>query len=118
MSQVGLVAQFTTLALLLVALTGSGLGVSGAVLAEIVPVLLLGPLASSVVNRLPRRRVMMTANLVRVVLTGTLAVWHEQAAVAYAVAFGLSVGQTFFGSGGNCSGPAGYGLAPMAGIHG
>ena len=35
MSQVGDVAQFTTLALLLVALTGYGLGVSGAVLAEI-----------------------------------------------------------------------------------
>ena len=34
-SQVGDVAQFTTLALLLVALTGYGLGVSGAVLAEI-----------------------------------------------------------------------------------
>lgn len=95
-SQVGDVAQFTTLALLLVALTGSELGVSGAVLAEIVPVLLLGPLAGSVVDRLPRVRVMMTADLVRVVLTGTLAVWHEQAAVAYAVAFGLSVGQTFF----------------------
>ncbi len=42
-SQVGDVAQFTTLALLLVALTGSGLGVSGAVLAEIAPVLLLAP---------------------------------------------------------------------------
>ncbi len=35
------VAQFTTLALLLVTLTGSGLGVTGAVLAEIAPVLLL-----------------------------------------------------------------------------
>jgi hypothetical protein len=55
-SQVSDVAQFTTLALLLLALTGSGLGVSGVVLAEIVPVLLLGPLA------------------------GTLAVWHRQAA--------------------------------------
>ena len=36
-SQVGDVAQFTTLALLVVALTGSGLGVSAVVLAEIVP---------------------------------------------------------------------------------
>jgi MFS family permease len=95
-SQVGDVAQFTTLALLLVALTGSGLGVSGAVLAEIVPVLLLGPLAGSLVDRLPRVRVMITADLVRVVLTATLAVWHEHAAVAYAVAFGLSAGQAFF----------------------
>ncbi len=44
-SQVGDVAQFTTLALLLVALIGSGFAVSGAVLAEIAPVLLLAPLA-------------------------------------------------------------------------
>jgi hypothetical protein len=95
-SQVGDVAQFTTLALLLVLLTKSGIGVSGVVLAEIVPVLLLGPLAGSVVDRLPRVRVMITADLVRVVLAGTLAVWHDHAAMAYAVAFGLSAGQAFF----------------------
>ena len=95
-SQAGDVAQFTTLALLLVAVTHSGLGVSGAVLAEIVPVLLLGPLAGSLVDRLPRVRVMVAADAVRVVLAGTLAVWHTHAAVAYAVAFGLSAGQMFF----------------------
>lgn len=92
-SQVGDVAQFTTLALLLVALTGSGLGVSGAVLAEIAPVLLLAPLAGSLVDRLPRVKVMVTADLARVLLAGTLAVWHDSAPVAYAVAFGLSAGQ-------------------------
>jgi hypothetical protein len=53
-SQVGDVAQFTTLGLLLIALTGSDLGVAGAVLAEIAPVLLLAPLAGSLVDRLPR----------------------------------------------------------------
>ncbi len=95
-SQVGDVAQFTTLALLLVALTGSGLGVSGAVLAEIVPVLLFAPLAGSLVDRLPRVRVMVTADLVRVVLAAVLAVQYDHAAVAYAVAFGLSAGQVFF----------------------
>lgn len=95
-SQVGDVAQFTTLALLLVALTGSGLGVSGAVLAEIVPVLLLAPLAGSLVDRLPRVRVMVTADLARVLLAGALAVWHDSALIAYAVAFSLSCGQVFF----------------------
>ncbi len=95
-SQVGDVAQFTTLALLLVAVTGSGLGVSGAVLAEIVPVLALAPLAGSLVDRLPRVQVMVAADLVRVLLAGTLAVWHDSAPVAYAVAFGLSCGQVFF----------------------
>jgi len=96
-SQVGDVAQFTTLALLLIQLTGSGLGVSGAVLAEIVPVLLLGPLAGSLVDRLPKVRVMICADLSRVVLAAALALWHGSPAIAYAVAFGLSAGQAFFG---------------------
>jgi MFS family permease len=95
-SQIGDVTQFTTLALLIVALTGSGLGVSAVVLAEIVPVLLLAPLAGSIVDRLPRVAVMVGADLVRVVLAAVLAVWHDHAAVAYAVAFGLSAGQVFF----------------------
>ena len=92
--QVGDVAQFTTLALLLVALTGSGLGVSGAVLAEIAPVLLLAPLAGSLVDRLPR--VMVAADVLRVALAATLTLWHDSPALAYAVAFGLSAGQVFF----------------------
>lgn len=95
-SQVGDVAQFTTLGLLLLALTGSGLGVSGAVVAEIVPVLFLAPLAGSVVDRLPRVRVMMAADAWRAVLAAVLAGWHGEAAVAYAVAFGLSAGSVFF----------------------
>jgi hypothetical protein len=67
-SQSGDVAQFTTLALLVLPLIRSGLGVSGAVLAEIAPVLLLaGPL----VDRLPRVAVMVAADLVRLVLAGT-----------------------------------------------
>jgi len=106
-SQVGDVAQFTTLALLLIALTGSGLGVSGAVLAEIAPVLLLAPLAGSLVDRLPRVRVMVAADLARLLLAAVLSVWHEDVAVAYAVAFGLSAGQVFFG-------PAAQSLLPAA----
>jgi len=46
-SQAGDVAQFTTLALLVFHLTGSGLGVSGVVAAEIAPVLLLAPAAGA-----------------------------------------------------------------------
>ena len=96
-SQLGDVAQFTTLALLLVHLTGSAVGVTGAVLAEIAAVLLVGPLAGSLVDRLPRVRVMVTADAARVLLAAALAVWHDAPAVAYAVAFGLAAGQAFFG---------------------
>ena len=66
------------------------------VLAEILPVLLLAPLAGSLVDRLPRVHVMVAADLGRVVLAGTLALWHGHPLVAYAVAFGLSAGQVFF----------------------
>jgi len=51
-SQWGDVAQFTTLGLLLFSLTGTGLGVSGAVVAEILPVLLFAPIAGALVDRL------------------------------------------------------------------
>jgi len=95
-SQVGDVAQFTSLALLVVMLTGSGLGVSAVVLAEIVPVLFLAPLAGSLVDRLPRVQVMVLADAVRVGLAVVLAIWHDDVAIAYAVAFGLAAGQVFF----------------------
>ena len=95
-SQVGDVAQFTTLGLLLLELTGSGLGVTGAVVAEILPVLLLAPLAGSLVDRLPRVRVMVVADVWRAVLAAVLALAHDEVALAYAVAFGLSAGAVFF----------------------
>jgi MFS family permease len=95
-SQCGDVAQFTTLALLVLHLTGSGLGVSGAVLAEIAPVLLLAPLAGPLVDRLPRIAVMIAADLIRLLLATVLALWHGDLAAVYAVAFGLSAGSVFF----------------------
>ena len=55
------------------------------VLAEIAPVLLLAPLAGSLVDRLPRVHVMIAADLVRIGLVMVLAVWHDDVAVAYAV---------------------------------
>src|SRR5215213_2366215 len=95
-SQAGDVLQFTTVALLVYSLTGSGLGVSGLVLAEIAPVLLLAPLAGPLVDRLPRAQVMLAADLLRLVLAAALAVWHDEVAVVYALAFGLSAGAVFF----------------------
>jgi MFS family permease len=95
-SQWGDIAQFTALALLVFHLTGSGLGVSGVVIAEIVPVLLLAPLAGPLTDRLPRVTVMIAADLARMVLAAALAIWHGQIAVVYAIAFGLSAGAVFF----------------------
>lgn len=94
-SQWGDIAQFTALALLVFHLTRSGLGVSGVVVAEIVPVLVLAPLAGPLVDRLPRVTVMVAADLARVVLAAVLAAWHGELAVVYAIAFGLSAGAVF-----------------------
>src|SRR3954464_6540131 len=91
-SQAGDVLQFTTLALLIYSLTGSGLGVSGLVLAEIAPVLLLAPVAGPLVDRLPRVGVMVAADLWRLAAAAALAVWHDDVAVVYALAFALSAG--------------------------
>ena len=95
-SQCGDVAQFTTVALLVYSLTGSGLGVSGVVLAEILPVLLLAPVAGPLVDRLPRVAVMIVADIARLLLAAVLVRWHDDLAVVYAVVFGLSAGAVFF----------------------
>jgi MFS family permease len=95
-SQAGDVVQFTTLALLVFQLTGSGLGVSGLVLAEIAPVLLLAPLAGPLVDRWPRVAVMVGADVWRLAAAAALALWHDDVAGVYALAFCLSAGSVFF----------------------
>jgi len=67
-SQWGDVFATVALVLLVFDLTGSALGVSAVVFAEIAPVLLLGPFAGTLVDRLPRVTVMVTADLWRALL--------------------------------------------------
>ncbi|MBA2640815.1 MAG: MFS transporter [Nocardioidaceae bacterium] len=95
-SQWGDTVNFVALALLIYELTGSGLGVSAVVAAEIAAVLLLAPVAGPLVDRWPWVRVMVCADLFRGVLAGLLVVWHDSAAVVYVVAFAMSVGAVFF----------------------
>jgi len=95
-SQWGDTFNFVALALLIYDLTGSGLGVSAVVVAEILPVLLLAPFAGPLVDRWPRVRVMVGSDLFRLVLAVVLVVWHDAPVVVYAVAFGMSVGAAFF----------------------
>jgi Transmembrane secretion effector len=77
-------------------LAGSGLGVTGAVIAEIAPVLLLAPLAGAVIDRLPRVRVMIVADLWRMALAAVLPMVDQDLVAVYAVAFGLAAGAVFF----------------------
>jgi len=76
-------------------LSHSGLAVSALVLAEIVPTLLLGPLAGVVIDRLDRRRVLMVVDTVRAILVLALALTHALWTV-YLLAALLAVGSTLF----------------------
>jgi len=89
---------FNTVALVVLVfrLTGSGLGVAGTVAFEVAPILLLSPVAGLAADRLPRRSLMLTADVVRAGLAGLLAVSHSTVALTYAVAFGLSTGSVLF----------------------
>lgn len=95
-SQWGDAFNTVALALLVYSLTRTGLGVSGLALAEIVPVLLLGPVAGAVVDRLPRVRVMMVADLARAGLAFALPFLESHVAGVYAVAVGLGAAAVFF----------------------
>lgn len=91
-SQWGDIFATVALSLLVLDLTGSALGVSAVILAEILPVLLLAPLAGTLVDRLPRVRVMITADLLRAGLAGSLVLTSGNVRAVYVIAFGLSVG--------------------------
>ena len=83
---------FNTVALIVLVfnLTGSGLGVAGTVAFEILPILLLGPFIGLVVDRYPRRSLMLAADLGRGALALVMALAGDSVVVAYSVAFGLS----------------------------
>jgi MFS family permease len=74
---------FNAVALVIVVfqLTGSGLRVAGTVALEIAPVLLLGFFAGAFVDRHPRRRVMIAADLGRAAVAIGLAAFGDSLAV-------------------------------------
>jgi MFS family permease len=76
-------------------LSGTGIALSTLVLFQIVPVILVGPLAGAVIDRFPRKRVLIAADLTRAVLVLGLivaqSVWQ-----LYALAFCLSLASAFF----------------------
>ncbi len=94
-SNCGDTLHYIALVVLVFQLTGQGIGVAGLVAAEILPVLLLGPIAGVVIDRFSRKAVLIGADLLRAALVLSLlwpqGVWH-----AYLVAAGVSVGATFF----------------------
>lgn len=95
LSSFGDTLHYIALVVLVFELSGHGLAVAGLVALEIVPVLVLAPIAGVIIDRYSRKRVLITADLVRAVLALSL-VWPQGVWHAYAVAFGLAAGGVFF----------------------
>jgi len=87
--------HYIALVVLVFRLSGQGLAVAGVVAAEVVPVLLLGPIAGVVIDRFSRKTVLIGADLLRALLVASL-IWPQGVWHAYLVAAGLAAGNTFF----------------------
>ncbi len=94
-SNFGDTLHYIALVVLVFQFTGQGLAVAGVVAAEVVPVLVLGPVAGVVIDRFSRKAVLIGADLFRAALVLSL-VWPQGAWHAYVVAAGLAAGNTFF----------------------
>lgn len=94
-SNFGDTLHYIALVVLVFQLTGQGLAVAILVVAEIVPVLLLGPFAGVVIDRFNRKHVLIAADLARAGLVLSL-VWPQGVWHAYLVAAGLAAGNAFF----------------------
>lgn len=75
--------------------TGSGFAVAGAVFFEVVPVILFAPVAGVVIDRLPRKAVLVVSDLTRAVLVLALLLTTELWQM-YAIIALLTVASTFF----------------------
>ena len=95
LSSFGDTLHYIALVVLVFQLTGQGIAVAGLVAAEIVPVLLLGPIAGVIIDRFSRRAVLIGADLFRAALVLSLP-WPQGAWHAYLVAADLAAGNVFF----------------------
>jgi MFS family permease len=86
---------------LVMAVTGSGLVVSGVMLSRAIPAVLAGPVAGVVLDRFDRRRIMLASDLIRAVvaLAFIFTVRHPSAWLLYALSALLMFASPFFTSG-------------------
>lgn len=89
---------FNTVAIVVLVfqLTGTGRGVASAVMFEVLPVLLIGPVAGLAADKMPRRRLMVGADVVRAIAAASLVVVTGSLPAVFAVAFVLSAAATVF----------------------
>lgn len=94
-SNLGDTLHYIALVVLVYQLTGRGAAVAILVAAEVIPVLMLGPVAGVIIDRLNRKHVLIGADILRAVLALSL-VWPQGTWHAYVVAAGMAAGNTFF----------------------
>ncbi|MBA2519040.1 MAG: MFS transporter [Chloroflexia bacterium] len=94
-SSFGDTLNYIALVVLVYNLTGRGAAVAGLVAAEVVPILLLGPVAGVVIDRFSRKAVLIGADLCRAALALSL-LWPQGTWHVYLVAAGIAAGSTFF----------------------
>ena len=87
LSSFGDTLHYVALVVLVFQLTGEGITVAGLAIAEILPVLLLGPVAGVLIDRARRKSVLISADLFRAGLVLSL-LWPQGAWHAYLVAAG------------------------------
>jgi len=94
-SNFGDTLHYVALVVLVFQLSGQGLAVAGLVAVEIIPVLVLGPVAGVIIDRFSRKGILIASDLVRAALALSL-VWPQGVWHAYVVAAGLSAASVFF----------------------
>jgi MFS family permease len=94
-SSFGDTLHYIALVVLVFEITGRGAAVAALAVAEIVPVLLLGPVAGVVIDRFDRKAILIGADLFRGGLALSL-LWPQGVEHTYVVAAGLAIGNTFF----------------------
>jgi MFS family permease len=95
-SNFGDTLNYIALVVLVYKLTGSGLAVSVTVLFEIVPLLLLAPIAGVVIDRFSRKTILVASDLARAGLV-LLLVAASEAWEVYTIAAMLTAASVFFG---------------------
>src|SRR5581483_4309164 len=94
-SSLGDTLNYIALVVYVYQLTGSGFDLSKLSIFQIIPILLIGPVAGVIIDRFPRKRILIAADLARALLMVALAFTSNVTAI-YAIAVLVAIATTFF----------------------
>ncbi len=94
-SSLGDTLNYIALVVYVYQLTGSGFDLSKLSIFQIIPILLIGPVAGVIIDRFPRKRILVAADIARALLMFALALTSNVSAI-YAIAVLVAIATTFF----------------------